>query len=49
MLTELIELGHKMREEMKTTQSEISKISREPTVKGRKLGLKSMTWNKRKK
>ena len=49
MLTELIELGHKMREEMKTTQSEISKIYREPTVTGRKPGLKSTVWSRRKK
>ena len=45
MLTELIELGHKMEEQMKATQNEISKIFREPTVTGRKLVLKSMIWN----
>ena len=50
MLTELIELCYKMKEEMKATQSgkKKSKIHREPTVKGRKPGLKSI-WNKRKK
>ena len=49
MLTELIELSCKMKEEMKATQSEISKVYREPEVKGRKTGLKSTIWNKRKK
>ena len=49
MLTELTELGCKMKEEMKATQGEIKKIYRKPTVKGRKPGLKSMIWNKRKK
>ena len=41
MLTELIGLSHKMKEQMNATQSEIIKIYREPTVKGRKPGLKS--------
>ena len=37
MLTEMIEYNHKMKEEMKATQSEIKqKIYREPTVNGRK-------------
>ena len=49
MLTEFIELYRKMKEEMKATQSEIRKINREPTVKGRKPGFKSTVWNKRKK
>ena len=48
MLTEVIESGHKIKEEVKAIQSEI-KIFREPTVKGRKLGFKSTIWNKRKK
>ena len=48
MLKELIEYGNNIKEEMKITLSEI-KISREPTVKGRKLGVKSMVWNMRKK
>ena len=46
MLTELIDLGQKMKEQMKFTQS---KIHQEPTVKGRELGLKSTIWSKRKK
>ena len=49
MLTELIELGQKMKEQMKDTQNEISKIFREPTVTGRKPGFKTTIWNKRKK
>ena len=49
VLTELIELGRKMKEQMKDTQSEVKKIFREPTVTGRKPGLKSAIWNKRKK
>ena len=35
-----------MKKQMKDTQNE---IFREPTVTGRKPGLKSMIWNKRKK
>ena len=49
MLTELTELSHKMKEEMKATQSELKENIQEPTVTGRKPGLKSMIWNKRKK
>ena len=41
MLTELIELSHQMKEEMKATQSNIKEIYREPTVKRRKPGFKS--------
>ena len=33
---------------MKVTLSEIKKNYREPSVKGRKLGFKSMVWNLRK-
>ena len=46
--TELDEYGHKIEEKVKAIQSEIKK-NREPTVKGRKLGLRSMVWNRRKK
>ena len=50
MLTESIEFGRKMKEEMKDTQSEIKQnIQGKKTVKGRKPGLKSMIWDKRKK
>ena len=49
MLTEMTEYGCKIKEEVKATQSEIKKKYREPTVKVRKPGFKSMIWNKRKK
>ena len=49
MLTDLIELGRKMKEQMKGTQNEIKQIFRELTETGRKPGLKAMIWNKRKK
>ena len=44
----MVEYGCKMEEKVKAMQSEI-KIDREPPVKGRKPGLKSMIWTKRKK
>ena len=47
MLTELTELDCKMKEQMKATQSELKENV--PTVTGRKLGLTSMIWKKRKK
>ena len=46
MLTEMIEYRCKI-EEAKAIQSEI-KVYREPQVKGRKPGLKSTIWNRRK-
>ena len=49
MLTEIIDFGRKMKEEMKAIQSEIKEMYRESTVKERILGLKSMIWNKRNK
>ena len=49
MLTELSKLGHKMKEEVKDTQSEIKENIQRTNMKGRKLGLKSMICNKRKK
>ena len=45
----MTELGRKMKEEMKATQSEISKIYRKPTMRRRKPGLKLMIWSKKKK
>ena len=39
----------KTQAEMKVTLSEIKKIYREPTVKGRRPGFKSTIWNIRKK
>ena len=48
MLTEMVEYSCKIEKKVKARQSEI-KIYREPTVKGRKLGLKSTIWSRRKK
>ena len=45
MLTEWAEYGRKIEEKVKAIQSEI----KEPRVKGRKPGLKSSIWSKRKK
>ena len=42
MLTEMTEYRCKIEEEVKAMQSEIKKNYREPTVMGRKPGLKSM-------
>ena len=42
--TEMIEFSQKMKEEMKYIQNEIKE-----NIQGRKQGLKSMIWNKRKK
>ena len=41
----MVEYGHKIEEKVKAMQSEIKK-NREPRVMGRKLGLKSMIWNR---
>ena len=41
-LTELVELGCKMKEQMKATQSETKQNIKGPTVKGRKPGLISI-------
>ena len=49
MLTELVEFGHKLHEKMKAMLRETRKMYREPIVMGRKLGLKSMLWTRRKK
>ena len=48
MLIDLIEVGQKIKKQMKDKQNKI-KIFREPTVTRRKPGLKAMIWNKRKK
>ena len=45
----MVEYGCKIEEKVKAMKSEIKKNYREPTVKGRKLGLKSMVWSRRKK
>ena len=49
MLTELVECGCEIEEKVKATKSEIKEMHREPTVMGRKMGLKSMVWTRRKK
>ena len=49
MLTELVEYACKIGEKVKAMKSEIKETYREPTVKGKKQGLKSMVWNRRKK
>ena len=49
MLTETIEHGCKIEEEVQAMQSEIKEMYREPKVKGRKPGLKSMIWTRREK
>ena len=49
MLTELIELGHNMKEEMKATQSEIKENAQGTNSDGKKPGLKSTIWSRRKK
>ena len=45
ILTEVVEYGHKTEEKAKTVKSEIKGTN----MKGRKLRLKAMIWNKRKK
>ena len=45
----MVEYGSKIEEKVKARQSEIKKMYREPTVTGRKLGLKSTIWSRRKK
>ena len=49
MLTEMVEYGHKIKEEVKAMQNEIKEMYRESTMMGRKLGLKSTVWTRRKK
>ena len=49
MLTEMVQYGHKIEKKVKTMKVKQRKITREPTVKGRKPGLKSMVWIRRKK
>ena len=45
----MIELGHKMKEEMKATQSEIKENIQGTNSEGKETGLRSMIWSKRKK
>ena len=45
----MVEFGRKLDEKMKAMLRETKKMYREPIVMGRKLGLKSMVWTRRKK
>ena len=51
MLTDLIELGRKMKKQMKDTQNEIKQKIQgtNSDSPGRKPGLKATIWNKREK
>ena len=49
MLTELVNYSHKIEERMKAMKSEIKENVQEANGMGRKLGLKSMVWTRRKK
>ena len=44
----MVEYGHSIEEKVKAMQNKIKKKYREPTVRGRKLGLRSMIWSRRK-
>ena len=48
-LTELVEFVRKPDEKMKPMLRETKEMYRKPIVMGRKLGLKSMVWTRRKK
>ena len=49
MLTEMIEYGHKIEDEVKAMKNEKRKIYRGQTVTGRRLELKSTVSTRRKK
>ena len=49
MLTKLIELGRKMKEEMEAPQSEIKQNIQGTNSEGKEIGTQSTVWNKRKK
>ena len=48
-LTELVEFGRKLDEKMKAMLRETKENVQEQRMKGRKLGLKSTVWTRRKK
>ena len=48
MLTEMVEYGRKIEEKVKAMKNEV-KENIQGTAKGRKLGLKSTVWTRRKK
>ena len=45
----MVENGCKIEEKLKAMQNEMKRNYRGSTVKGRKPGLKSMIWSRRKK
>ena len=49
MLTDLIELSHKIEENVKAMQSEIKENVQGANRTGRKPGLKSKIWTRKKK
>ena len=49
MLTEMVEYGHKIKEEMKAICSEIKKNIQGTNSEGKEPRLKSMIWTRRKK
>ena len=48
MLTEMVEYGCKIEEKVKAMKSKIKKNVQGTNSNGRKLGLKSMVWSRRK-
>ena len=49
MPTEILSVDTKQRKKCRLCKVKYRKIYREPTVKGRRSGLKSTIWNRRKK
>ena len=49
MLKEMAEHGCKIEERVKAMKSELKANAQEPTARGRKPGLKSTVWTRRKK
>ena len=45
----MVEYGLKLEEKVKAMKNEIKENVQEPTLTGRKPGLKSMVWTRRKK
>ena len=49
MLTEMVEYGYKIEEEVKAMQSEIKENVQGTNSEGKETGTQTMIWNKRKK
>ena len=49
MLTEMVEYGHKIKEEMKAIQSEIKENIQGTNSEGKETRTQTMIWNKRNK